>query len=331
MVYTDYSDIQNLILAYPDRFYNEYDILISFYDSLIDLIPNNIQLWLVANNKATCEKLESKYQYKRVNTIGIKNWDEIRIRDCIGINMKETVIKPLYIPHYCMHYRQRDYFEHLNKQSRILIRECLQKKISHLPLVMNSDGFLYNSTTLFLGDKVLGFNSELSESEIIKILQDYTSLRPEIVEVNKNNMPRYTDGLARFLSEKSVLLSNKPSLPFLKADIDFTNEVRQKLIDGKFEIIDFYERPIDEVVRCGCCGKNKKACLYSLRGSYTTFLRLNDTIILPEYTLPSMKESSFYNTQNAALLKQLGFNVKTVNCDQLSKLGASLHSISYTF
>ncbi len=77
MVYTDYSDVQNLILAYPERFYKEYESLTPFYDSLIDLILYNIQLWLVTNNKGTCQKLESRYQYKKVNTIGIKHWDEI--------------------------------------------------------------------------------------------------------------------------------------------------------------------------------------------------------------------------------------------------------------
>ena len=46
MVFTEYSNVNNLILAYPERYYNEYEKLTSFYDMLIDLIPNEIQLWL---------------------------------------------------------------------------------------------------------------------------------------------------------------------------------------------------------------------------------------------------------------------------------------------
>lgn len=163
------------------------------------------------------------------------------------------------------------------------------------------------------------------------MLQDFTSLRPEIIERSKTDTIGHTDGFISFLSEKQVLLSNYPSLPFLKADIEFIYEVRKRLEDEKLEVIDFYDRPIDEIVPCECYRKNKKACLYSARGNYINFLRLNKTIILPEYTLPTAKETKYYNTQNVEILTNLGFEVKTINCDQLAKMGGSLHCLSYTF
>lgn len=331
MVYTDYSSVQNLILAYPERFYNEYDSLTVFYDSLIDLIPNDIQLWLVTNNNATCQKLQNKYQYKKINTIGIKHWDEIWLRDCIGINMKDQVVKPFYHPQYCTHYRHKDYFEHLNKLSRVIVKECLKKKIVPMPLIMDGGNFSNNNSTVFLTNKILEDNRELSKSEIIHILQGFTSLRPEIIERSKTDTIGHTDGFISFLSENKVLLSNYPSLPFLKSDIDFIYDVRKRLEDEKFEVIDFYDRPIDEVVPCECYRKKKKACLYSARGNYINFLRLNNTIILPEYNLPTAKETRYYNTCNAEILANLGFEVKAINCDQLSKMGGSLHCLSYTF
>lgn len=331
MVYTDYSNVQNLILAYPERFYNEYESLTPFYDSLIDLIPNNIQLWLVTNNKATCQKLESRYQYKKVNTIGIKHWDEIWLRDCIGINTSEAVVKPFYHPQYCTHYRHKDYFEHLNKQSRIIVKECLQKKISHLPLIMDGGDFSNNSTTVFLTNKILEDNRELSKSEIVNMLQDFTYLRPEIIERSKTDTIGHTDGFINFIAEDKVLLSNYPSLPFLKSDIDFLYTIQKKLEEEKLEVIDLYDRPIDEIVPCECYRKKKKACLYSARGNYINFLRLNNTIILPEYNLSTAKETKYYNTRNAEILTSLGFEVKTINCDQLAKMGGSLHCLSYTF
>lgn len=331
MIFTEYSKVNNLILAYPERYYNEYERLTSFYNSLIDLIPNNIQLWLITNNNATRIKLENKYRYKKINVIGIKGWDEIWLRDCIGINTKNGIVKPYYHPQYCTLHKYRDYYENINKQSRIIIKECLQKKINYMPLVIDGGNFSNNDKTVFLTDKILEDNRELSKSEIINILQDFIQLRPEIIERSKTDSIGHTDGFLNFISNDKVLLSNYPSLPFLKQDIDFIYKVRQKLEDERLEVVEMYDRPVDEIVQCECYRKTKKACFYSARGNYINFLRLNNTIILPEYTLPTLKETKYYNETNKDILTQQGLEVKTINCDMLSKEGGSLHCLSYTF
>lgn len=87
MVLTEYSKINNLILAYPERYYNEYERLISFYDSLINLIPNDIQLWLITNNNATKQKLENKYRYKKNQC----HWDK-----GMGRNLAEGLCRNQY-------------------------------------------------------------------------------------------------------------------------------------------------------------------------------------------------------------------------------------------
>ncbi len=63
--------------------------------------------------------------------------------------------------------------------------------------------------------------------------------------------------------------------------------------DERLQVIDLYDRPIDEIVPCECYRKNKKVCHYSARGNYINFFRLNKTIILPEYTLPTAKETKY--------------------------------------
>jgi len=331
MVFTEYSKVSNLILSYPERYYNEYEKLTSFYDSLINIIPNDIQLWLITNNNATKIKLESKYRYKKINVIGIKGWNEIWLRDCIGINTSDGIVKPYYHPQYCSLHRYGDYFEHINKQSRIIIKECLQKKINYMPLVVDGGNFSNNDKTVFLTNKILDDNRELSKSEIINILKDFTSLQPEIIERCENDSIGHTDGFLNFISNNKVLISNYPSLSFLKEDIQFIYRVRKKLKEEKLEVIELYDRPIDEVVPCECYRKTKKACFYSARGNYINFLRLNNTIILPEYTLPTLRETKYYNNINKDSLTQLGFQVKTINCDLLSKEGGSLHCLSYPF
>ena len=108
-------------------------------------------------------------------------------------------------------------------------------------------------------------------------------------------------------------------------------EQETELLQEKLEVVELYDRPIDEIVPCECYQKTKKACFYSARGNYINFLRLNNTIILPEYTLPTLRETKYYNNINKEILTQLGFQVKTINCDLLSKEGGSLHCLSYTF
>lgn len=94
---TDYSKINNLLLAYPERFYKEYESLTSFYDNLIELILHWVQLWIVSNNQSSIQKIKQKFYYKKINFIGIKGWDEIWLRDCIGFKKDDEIIKPYYI------------------------------------------------------------------------------------------------------------------------------------------------------------------------------------------------------------------------------------------
>jgi len=200
-----------------------------------------------------------------------------------------------------------------------------------MPLTLDGGNFVNNNDVAFITDKILEDNSELSKTEIIKILYDFTGLRPEIIKRSKSDVIGHSDGFLNFISNEKVLLSNYPSLPFLKDDIDFVFEMRKKLQEEKLEVIEFYDRPIDEVVPCECYRKTKKVCFYSARGNYINLLRVKNTVLLPEYTLPTLKETKYYNSINKEILINLGFDVKTINCDHLSKLGGSLHCLSYTF
>jgi hypothetical protein len=85
MPQTSYHQVSKVIIAYPERFYNVYDELVPFYDELIALLPNDLQIWIITNNNQTIEKLEAKFSYKKIGFVGIKGWDEIWLQDCIGI------------------------------------------------------------------------------------------------------------------------------------------------------------------------------------------------------------------------------------------------------
>lgn len=330
---TDYSKVNNLLLAYPERFYNEYESLTSFYDSLIEVIPNSIQLWIVCNNQSSIEKLKRKFHYKKLNPLGIKGWDEIWLRDCIGLKRGKEIIKPYYHPNYCEMSDPSfyNYYYKINKLSKIIVKECIGDKIINLPLKLDGGNFVNNGTLALLTDKVVLDNRELSRSEITAIIKEFTGLHAVILPKNPNDNVGHLDSFLAFTNQSKACISNYPSLPFLKLDIELLYKIRAILEEEKIEVFEIHDRPIDEPVACNCYLKGKKACFSSARGSYLNFLRLNDTIIIPEYTLPTQKETKYYNSINKEILENQGFEVIGINCDHLSRKGGSLHCISYTF
>lgn len=333
IMHTDYSNVNNLLLAYPERFYNEYESLASFYESLIDIIPNSIKLWIVCNNQSSIEKLKHKYSYKKLNLIGLKGWDEIWLRDCIGFKRGNEVVKPYYHPNYCEMAGPgfNNYYYKINKLSKVIIKECISEKIINLPLKLDGGNFVNNGTIAFLTDKVLTDNRELSKSEILKIIKDFTGLQAIILPRSINDNVGHLDSLLAFISKNKACISSYPSLPFLKQDIEVLYKIRGILEEEKIEVFEINDRPIDEVVACNCYLKNKKACFSTARGNYLNFLRLNNTVILPEYKLTTLKETNYYNSINREVFENQGFEILSLNCDQLAKKGGVLHCISYTF
>lgn len=330
---TDYSKVNNLLLAYPERFYNEYESLTSFYESLIDIIPNSIQLWVISNNQSSIQKLNQKFHYKKMNVIGLRGWDEIWLRDCIGFKKGKELIKPYYHPNYCEMAGPGfyNYYYKINKLSKIIIKECITDKVINLPLKLDGGNFVNNNSIALLTDKVIADNRELSKNEIVSIIKDFTGLQAIILPKSPNDAVGHLDSNLAFATANKACISNYPSLPFLKQDIEFLYKIRAALEEEKIEVFEIQDRPIDEAVICNCYRKTKKACFSTARGTYLNFLRLNNTVILPEYTLPTQKETKYYNSINKEILENQGFEVLSINCDQLAKKGGVLHCISYAF
>ncbi len=329
-VQTDYQPVSKLILAYPERFYNWYDELVPFYDKLIELIPEDIQIWAITNNDQTSDKLQEQFSHKQLNTYGIKGWDEIWVRDCLGIIQGDAILKPEYSPNYC-NKNLTNYYKQINKSSRRIIKDCLEKDIIEIPLKFECGNFVCNDKFVYLTDKVLQQNQNISPEHITQIINVMTGLTPIFIKGNINDTIGHTDGYINFIDDNKVLIASYPSFPFLQDDIDFLNRIDEELVSVGVERITLYDRPVNEgAINCGCNGNKPSNCILSARGNYINFLQINRTIILPEYTLPTKRETNFYNKVNQEILERLGFEVKRINCDLLSKFGGVLHCISFT-
>jgi agmatine/peptidylarginine deiminase len=329
MVLPDYAPVSKLLLAYPERFYNVYDELVPFYDELISLIPNDLLIWIITNNNQTIERLETKLSHKKVEFVGIKGWDEIWLRDVIGINGKGRIIKPKYSPSYCQYEAQSEHLNKINKLSRRIIKECLEKDIVDIDLNLDCGNFVCNERYVYITDKIFEQNENLFPKEIEIILKKATGLQPIFLTGNSSDNIGHTDAYLNFVDNDTALLSSYPTFPFLKDDLSFIKSLEQDLKTAGITIKTIHDRPVYESGYCGCSRKGGKPCFYSARGIYTNFLRINNLIILPEYTLSSKKEHDYYNKVNQETLEELGFEVKRINCDKLAKLGGVLHCISF--
>ena len=330
MVQTDYNEVTKILLAYPERFYNGYDELVPFYDELIALIPNNFQIGIITNNNQSIKKLEEKFKHKKIDFLGLKGWDEIWLRDCIGFNTKDHIVKPQYSPSYCKKNGDYDYFKKINGLSNTLVRNFLQKDTISLKLIIDGGNMVCNEQFVYLTDKVYLDNPIYSHNEVDTLIKNYTGLEPIIIENNKSDVIGHMDAYLSFIDNQRAFIPEYPSFPFLKEDIDFIKRVDESVASNGIERITLFDRPIDEAAICGCNTNKTKPCFYSARGNFLNFLRLNNTIILPEYNLPTKKETQYYNITNQETFEGLGFDVLRINCDVLAKFGGVLHCISYT-
>ena len=134
------------------------------------------------------------------------------------------------------------------------------------------------------------------------------------------------------MDKNKICLSQYPQIDFLKDDIIYLENLMNTLKDNSLDIVSIYDRPVDEKVIGGGNSLNDKSkdCLNSARGIFVNFLILNKTIIMPEYTIPNYKRIGDYNAINRRILTDLGYDVISINCDDLAKQGGSLHCISFT-
>ena len=331
MIKPEYTLVTDLYLVYPKGFNEIADNIINFYKNLIGLIPENIRQFIIVNNDEAANEIKDLYPSKKIEPIIIKEFNEIWLRDILGFNSgTNKIYKPIYNPDYCNYIYPECYLNTIDKQVREIFYKTTNPEIIEVPLILDGGNLVTNGDIGFITDKILIQNK--NNPNINQILKDLMGIKAIVVESNVNDKLSHSDGYMAFLSQKQICISRYPQIAFLADDIKYLNVLNQVIDSFPLEKINIYDRPVDEKVIGGGQTENdrSKDCLSSARGSYINFLILNDTIILPEYTIPNYKKSMDHNTVNKRTLTNLGYKVITINCDDLSKLGGSLHCISFT-
>jgi agmatine/peptidylarginine deiminase len=332
MIKTEFSRVNDLFLTYPKGFHDANDNLISFYQKLIGLVPDNIRQFIIVNNEAAGAEIKTIYPKKNIEIIVIDSFKELWLRDIMGFNTGiNRIYRPIYNPNYCNYIYTSYYLETISCQVNQIFEKSIGAEVVEMPLILDGGNFVSNGKIAFITDKVIKENKNISKY-ISKMLYNYLGVETIIIPTNKHDNLAHADGYMNFLNEKRICLAEYPDIDFLKDDNEYLEQLRKLVIGKDLDIITIYDRPVAEKVKGS--GKNEfdtsKDCLNSARGIFVNFLILNDTIILPEYTIPNYKRKMFYNGVNKQILKNLGYKVISINCDELASLGGSLHCISFT-
>ncbi|MBS1778054.1 MAG: agmatine deiminase family protein [Bacteroidetes bacterium] len=329
---TDYSKVDSILIAYPLGYKNEYNELTTFYDKLITKIPFDITITAIVNNNGAKERLKLKFKNRTINVVVFEEWCDIWVRDIIGIGVNNSVVKPIYAPGYCNYLTSTCDVNKIDNYAKLLIKENFGKQLKNLPLKIDGGNIVINRTYAFITRRIFDDNPNFKEEEILKILSENLGITPIIVPVNIGDTVAHIDGYLAFMDDNTVAIVEYPKMDLFKHDNAYSDKLVRYCSDINLRIVMIKDRPVNQTVPCQCNLKSKKKyCCYSAVGNYINYIRLNNTIILPEYTLPTLKETMYYNNVNEETLSNMGFQVIKINCDAVAQFGGSLRCLSYTW
>lgn len=326
MIKTDFGKSNHLFLSYPKGFFNEYETLTPFFDQLIELIPKDIHLIVIVNKQSIKRELLNKFSHKgNIEVLVVNYWDELWLRDCMGIFAGDKIYKPQYMPNYCGLKNEGKYYQYVNKLTKRILTEVYSSYIVNIPLNIDGGNFVHNGNKVFLTEKVCEDNPG---KDVEKIIEDYTGLLTIVVGRSCYDVIGHTDGYMAFKDESTLFISEYPKLPYLKKDNEYVQTLKSIALNNGFNVLPIFDRPVDELISCACKAKKTRSCLFSASGIYVNYIRFNDCIIMPEYKMPANCNVD-YNAINKEWLTDQGFNVLGINCDHLATFGGSLHCISF--
>jgi agmatine/peptidylarginine deiminase len=307
-------------LTYPDQFPNYYTNLKPFFLELFNLIPKEIDLHIVINNSKAEEELKEKVT-RPFYTVLAPGLDEIWLRDFMGFYNGDEVIKPIYQPDYLTSLNTREQSFKINKLSCELLTK-LGLECSPLDVVWDGGNLVANSTVGFIADKIVSDNPEYPPTDLFRKIDYLFDFKPIPVPTSSYDTLGHIDGYMSMLDEKNVCISVYPDQPYLKTEQEYLYHLRESAREEGLNIVDITDYPTGE--RCIVGGES----IESAKGCYVNFLKLNDTIILPEFRL-SRRGSVVKNRINKEILEEMGYKVNSIDCTKLSELGGVLHCISW--
>lgn len=311
---TDYNHVKELYLVYPKDVMEEskydptdYSHLTPFYENLINLIPSEIKLKLYVKSRAIANEVRGLRENMElmVNSQLTSIW----IRDWSGFSTGEKLYKPIFKPKY--YWGEMKLADEIN-QAAFSLHSFMGIDLEKLPLILDGGNFVTNGKVAIITKRIITDNKKLKmdKQSIDAIIQDKLKVSPIFIDEMEDEKTGHADGCFAFLSENDIAVSKYPET-WSEKDRKYLNTHAKMLEDEGYKVHRIDDDPVDKE--------------FSAEGLFVNFLRLNDTILMPEYSHVDQNKTE----KNAKALRQFG-DVVTINCDELAKLGGVLRCISFT-
>jgi len=335
----DWEYPRGLVLVYPKDLRSG---LIPFYEEFIKTILARTKLpeltFIVRPNakikiESFCNLLntQTKIRYFETNLV-----QDIWARDFCPIYISNgTVCKALYNPSY-FNKNQIIKFADSDNQTGIDLAVFLNLEINYFlqpgknNLILDGGNFIHNGQgTAIMTNRVIADNETLSIDEIRKIFQKKLGISNLIfLPVEIGDETGHIDGMVRFINENTLIVAELP--PVYINDPENISEIEYK-IDKQFldNIADSLSKVFSVIRIENTIPRNEgKEGLASAFGNYINFLRIGNTIFLPNYG--TTQDNKATETLKKHFPKLTVVPIKT-DINKLSKFGGVLNCISWTY
>ncbi|MCX6186012.1 MAG: agmatine deiminase family protein [Bacteroidetes bacterium] len=318
---TDFYKAKTLFLNFPIGSENEFKNLSEFYEKLINLIPPEVSINLLVSNQIEYEKTNVEY-------IQASGLEDIWLKDFIGISTKKKIVRPFYNPNYCKCSFNENEANNFDKMLDELVKNNFDKELVKLPLKWDTSNFVTNSKIAFISDKILTDNEDKTPIEIEEIISSELGLKPIFVETNKYDTINQISSYMQFVNKNTIAISEYPKNKAFEYDNLYADRLVEIAQEHSLNVIRIKECPTQEFSICAY-NQMKKKCTLSSKGLYMNFLILNDTVIIPEYSIIDESNDTVCLDYNKKVLSEYFNNVITINCDEFAVFGGLLNSICY--
>jgi agmatine/peptidylarginine deiminase len=322
MLANDYSLVKRLLLIYPEGVVEDdadYGILAPFYDELIGLVPENIQLIALVQTDTISRKLMALR--KNLECFVHGKLMTIWLRDVAGFSCGDRIVKPRFRPAY---YQGAFRGARRIDCSMECIAEILGKDLVRIPLIWDCGNLVTNGTVGIITERLLKDNPEFSTAEIATMIRHHLGIEPIFIPELRGDVLSHSDGYVAFVDEHTAVVSAYPT-SCAENRRQYVDSIAERLINLGFDVARIQENPEGHHGR----GDDVQSCVGSARGIYVNYLMLNETIVLPAYSFQQSPGGLDYNAVSCSTMAHFD-NVLTINCDRLAGLGGVLHCISFT-
>jgi agmatine/peptidylarginine deiminase len=206
---------------------------------------------------------------------------------------------------------------------REIVGRSIRKKVIDLPLIWDGGNLITNGEVGFITDKIFRDNPDQAPGEVCQVIEACLQIKPLIIPSAEFDYLGHADGYISFLSKSEVALAYNPMGNTSGREAELYQELEHIMRVNNFSVVKISDHPSRDKSRSG------KDFIYSASGCYVNFLRLNDTLIFPQYTLKKRKGKLDFNALNNQKIAPFTKNLKLINCDGVTRQGGVLRCLSF--